>query len=557
MALVCLINSNFSFVLNTLYCKCMTNIKRFVTEHNVMRYSKQVGAKKLENYKPFEQMLKFRQNEAKKCILVKVHTMKYISDLEKFCKHYANIVNILPYSVTDNKNFVLMELQSAEDVQIFKDIAAFKTDVECIQIVSPLFSFESRNKFSSYQSKEDIALYSNFRVPKLDEVRKSLEQVDSVSDQMVSLYNGLKITDLDIRLRFYTANLISYYLSMLFPNVHVVPFGSSVNGFGQVGCDLDLLCKTTMDHRKVLNGSKRFFSITRKIPLIERDEQKEFLEVVATIMKMCIPGISNIKKILEARVPIIRFSNVYTNMICDLSSTNTVALHMSELLYIYGQLDWRIKPLIFTIRKWARDMNLTKIFPGQWITNFSLTLLIIFYLQTKNILPSISTLNKFIELDKKTKKATNSNFNWFVSWQRSIKHVNDESLQSLLYHFFEYYSTFDFKTQAICIKDGKFKPKNDFSPLYIHNPFDTTLNVSKNVNSTELIRLIDHFQRAFNIMLNSAEKDIILKLINLTPNQTTDYKFNDEETQMRLKQNLFPTITNINNLKKIQGNIIK
>ena len=41
-------------------------------------------------------------------------------------------------------------------------------------------------------------------------------------------------------------------------------------------------------------------------------------------------------------------------------------------------------------------MNLTKIFPGQWITNFSLTLLIIFYLQTKNILPSISTLNKFI-----------------------------------------------------------------------------------------------------------------------------------------------------------------
>lgn len=73
-----------------------------------------------------------------------------------------------------------MELQSAEDVQIFKDIAAFKTDVECIQIVSPLFSFESRNKFSSYQSKEDITLYSNFRVPKLDEVRKSLEQVDSV-----------------------------------------------------------------------------------------------------------------------------------------------------------------------------------------------------------------------------------------------------------------------------------------------------------------------------------------------------------------------------------------
>lgn len=43
MALVRRINSNFGFVLNTLYSKCMINIKRFVPEHNVMRYSKQVG----------------------------------------------------------------------------------------------------------------------------------------------------------------------------------------------------------------------------------------------------------------------------------------------------------------------------------------------------------------------------------------------------------------------------------------------------------------------------------------------------------------------------------
>lgn len=43
MALVHRINSNFGFVLNTLYCKCPTNIKRFVTEHNVMRYFNQVG----------------------------------------------------------------------------------------------------------------------------------------------------------------------------------------------------------------------------------------------------------------------------------------------------------------------------------------------------------------------------------------------------------------------------------------------------------------------------------------------------------------------------------
>lgn len=60
---------------------------------------------------------------------------------------------------------------------------------------------------------------------------------------MISLYDMLKITDLDIRLRFFTAEQISYYLSRLFYNISVIPFGSSVNGFGQIGCDLDLLCK--------------------------------------------------------------------------------------------------------------------------------------------------------------------------------------------------------------------------------------------------------------------------------------------------------------------------
>lgn len=131
-------------------------------------------------------------------------------------------------------------------------------------------------------------------------------------------------------------------------------------------------------------------------------------------------------------------------------------------------------------------------------------------------------------------------------------------MHCLLFNFFEYYSIFDFKTQAICIKDGRFKPKNDSSPLYIQNPFNTTLNVSKNVNLNELMRLVEHFQKAYDIMLNSAERDIILKLINLEPNtRNTNDAFNNQETQIGLEEKLLPTVTNINSLEKIQGNIIK
>lgn len=68
---------------------------------------------------------------------------------------------------------------------------------------------------------------------------------------------------------------------------------------------------------------------------------------------------------------------------------------MSEVLFLYGELDSRVKPLVFTIRKWAKDNKLTNIYPGRTITNFSLTLLVIFYLQQINILPVINKMTTY------------------------------------------------------------------------------------------------------------------------------------------------------------------
>lgn len=65
---------------------------------------------------------------------------------------------------------------------------------------------------------------------------------------------------------------------------------------------------------------------------------------------------------------------------------------MSELLYLYGEMDQRLRPMTFTVRKWAEAQKLTNKTPGGWITNFSLSLMVIFYLQTKKILPSLNVL---------------------------------------------------------------------------------------------------------------------------------------------------------------------
>lgn len=75
----------------------------------------------------------------------------------------------------------------------------------------------------------------------------------------------------------------------------------------------------------------------------------------------------------------------------------SIAIKSSELLYIYGCLDPRVRALVFSIRCWARVHGLTNSVPGTWITNFSLTMMVMFFLQRRSP-PIIPTLDQLKEL---------------------------------------------------------------------------------------------------------------------------------------------------------------
>lgn len=64
-----------------------------------------------------------------------------------------------------------------------------------------------------------------------------------------------------------------------------------------------------------------------------------------------------------------------------------------------------------------------------------------------------------------------------------------ESLATLLLQFFEYYSSFDFNSRAISLNEAAAISKPEHSALYIVNPLERALNVSKNVSIEELERL--------------------------------------------------------------------
>lgn len=66
---------------------------------------------------------------------------------------------------------------------------------------------------------------------------------------------------------------------------------------------------------------------------------------------------------------------------------------MSEYLYNLALFDPRVRPLVFVIKDWASSNSLIQ--PGPNMTSFTLTLLIVYYLQSRSdpILPSINMLD--------------------------------------------------------------------------------------------------------------------------------------------------------------------
>ncbi|KOC68695.1 Poly(A) RNA polymerase, mitochondrial [Habropoda laboriosa] len=477
-------------------------------------------------------MLMFRQTQARKSILVKIPSLSSAFNVKMTCSYYGNVVNTVSYASKDMA-FLLVEYSTENEIIKLKETIRYQSR-EYLCAVTPLYSYKDLPqtvKLRGGQLQKSYAC-SAFVAPTEKEMVKKLEETNSISEQMILLYNVLKLPDFNIRLRFYTAEQISFYLSRLFTNISVLPFGSSVNGFGQLGCDLDLLCQ--IDRVKQSKSDSLSF-LTQTLSLNEKNEKKVFLETIGTLMKVFVPGVTNMRKILEARVPIIKFFNTYTNMQCDLSSSNVLASIMSQLLYTYAEFDWCVKPLVCTIRNWARNRSLTKDEPGQWITNFSLTLLIIFYLQTKYIVPCLGTLQDVARHNTSKLQAVN-------------QQPKNEILYQLLYGFFEYYSIFDFKTQAICIQEGCPRQKKSYAPLYIYNPLESTLNVSRNVTTIQLTQLIDNFRNGLHIMLSVKEEDILMCLLNLkkTPemcNNTPSIQISQKES---LNQEMFTEQRNAN-----------
>lgn len=191
-------------------------------------------------------------------------------------------------------------------------------------------------------------------------------------------------------------------------------FGSTFNGFGGSGCDIDM-CMFPQGHSM---GDKQWLTVARRL-----------------LNKHCKHFIRGGIELINAKVPILKFFDREGGLEVDLSVNNPTSIRNTHLLYCYSQADYRVRPLVLAVKMWAKDHKINEA-RFQTLSSYTITLMVLHYLQcgvTPPVIPCLHRLNPQI---------FNSNSDFFnLPYTASpFNSSNTMSLGELLVGFFRYYT---------------------------------------------------------------------------------------------------------------------
>ncbi|XP_033957834.1 poly(A) RNA polymerase, mitochondrial isoform X1 [Pseudochaenichthys georgianus] len=433
-----------------------------------------------------------RQEQAERSVLISCHSR---TNEKKFLKYIANYGDIQKYFFYESYGmYAVVEFANQESVASLLEGTAIPSisHESLVPFKSRLLSMRNLGSVDLSNQPSGKKRQAQTSIP-INELIQRLSKEESIDQQITSLTEAYQLTEENYRLRYLVCSLLKDIAAGFFPECTIMPFGSSVNGFGKLGCDLDMFLDLDGISGKnaTMPKSGLFLEYQMKRANLERIVTQNILSVIGECVDQFGPGCVGVQKILNARCPLVRFAHQPSGFQCDLTANNRVAMKSTELLYLYGELDPRVRHLVFTVRCWARAHSITSSIPGAWISNFSLTVMVLFFLQRRSP-PIIPTLNHLRDLaGPEDKSVIEDNDCTFVSDFSKIRlESNTETLEQLLCEFFEFYASFCFRTLSINIRKGKEQNKPEVAPLHIQNPFETTLNVSKNVNASQVDRFV-------------------------------------------------------------------
>lgn len=323
-----------------------------------------------------------------------------------------------------------------------------------------------------------------------------------------------------------------------------MPFGSITTGLGIKTSDADCFINIPGQFRQP-NGN-----YVNKAKRVLMQYGSTFAEILA---------------IPRANTPIVKFFHIPTETNCDVTFKTPLGAQNSRLIAFLLHSDPRLLPVAVLVKYWAKVHELSG--TGK-LTNYALTLLIIFYLQQ----PPHSILPPVAWLQREPQHAYIVD-HWDTGFMDSAAllpaHSNTSSISELLGGFFEYYSLFNFDEMAVCtylgvpVKKELFKdtasmpdefdrykknvlnnyvmPIRYQTSIVVQDPFEQCHNVSSTVTSKLALDIKTYFKFCANAYekekLNSCQD--FLKIVLLQRPKLIRGKSHPE-----FRVNLFPRIIN-------------
>ena len=154
---------------------------------------------------------------------------------------------------------------------------------------------------------------------------------------------------------------LSAFITQLWADARLKPFGSSCNGFSFRESDLDI-------------------SVTFKG--VETSEQLDCVclveELSSHLMKM--QGVTKVLPITAAKVPIVKLFHSKFNIEADISLYNVLASENSAMLALYAVIDERFKVLGYLVKLFAKCCDLCDASKGS-LSSYAYLLMMLYYLQ--------------------------------------------------------------------------------------------------------------------------------------------------------------------------------
>lgn len=325
-----------------------------------------------------------------------------------------------------------------------------------------------------------------------------LNKQGSMSGQIYRMTEMIMMPDSEI---YEKREIVAQFIDLLkpyYPDCDVIVFGSSANGFGFKGCDLDLLFLPFPDYSNFKFKDKecgvvpkphliRKGTVSRNM-LLDMDERMhlKFVQRITYITKFFFEKVI----FIPARCPILNIKLLNSSVSCDFSASNRTVVYNTELLRLFGELDVCVKPLVMVLRYWAKSLGLVSKIT---LSSYCFTLMVIFFLQNTYpaILPPVKFLNELAGYSRIV-DGWDTAVCLDTSHIMSYAHENKASIGQLFKDFFKFYWEFDFVNNVVSPYYGRAVPVKELkeskderikcfqvSPFSIQDPFILSRNLDR------------------------------------------------------------------------------